>query len=87
MNMASVSQRQRRNQGRLPLEVDRCDRTHEPPTRNHARMRSSERSGTQRPSTLSRYMGEDTVEFFNLVLQLQLVDQEKKDLVDFMQAL
>ncbi len=30
---------------------------------------------------------DDTVEFFNLVLGLKLTDQEKKDLVAFMQAL
>jgi cytochrome c peroxidase len=30
---------------------------------------------------------EDTVEFFNLVLELQLTEQEKKDLVGFMRAL
>jgi hypothetical protein len=30
---------------------------------------------------------EDTVEFFNLVLQLNLAAQEKKDLVAFMSAL
>jgi len=30
---------------------------------------------------------DDTVEFFNLVLELKLVDQEKKDLVAFMQQL
>ena len=30
---------------------------------------------------------EDTVEFFNLVLELRLNEQEKKDLVAFMRAL
>jgi cytochrome c peroxidase len=30
---------------------------------------------------------EDTVEFFNLILELKLTDQEKKDLVTFMKAL
>jgi cytochrome c peroxidase len=30
---------------------------------------------------------EDTVEFFNLILQTRLSDQEKKDLVAFMRAL
>jgi cytochrome c peroxidase len=30
---------------------------------------------------------EDTVEFFNLVLQTKLNEQEKKDLVEFMRAL
>jgi cytochrome c peroxidase len=30
---------------------------------------------------------EDTVEFFNLILELKLTDQEKKDLVAFMRAL
>jgi len=30
---------------------------------------------------------EDTVEFFNLVLQLELTEQEKKDLVAFMRVL
>ena len=30
---------------------------------------------------------EDTVEFFNLVLELKLTEAEKKDLVAFMQAL
>ena len=30
---------------------------------------------------------EDTVEFFNLALQLKLDDQEKKDLVAFMRCL
>ena len=30
---------------------------------------------------------EDTVEFFNLILELKLTDQEKKDLVTFMRAL
>jgi cytochrome c peroxidase len=30
---------------------------------------------------------EDTVEFFNLVLELKLNDQEKKDLVSFMRVL
>jgi cytochrome c peroxidase len=30
---------------------------------------------------------EDTVEFFNLVLELKLNDQEKKDLVAFMRQL
>jgi hypothetical protein len=30
---------------------------------------------------------EDTVEFFNLVLQLRLTAQEKQDLVAFMRAL
>ena len=30
---------------------------------------------------------EDTVEFFNLVLELKLNEQEKKDLVAFMRAL
>jgi cytochrome c peroxidase len=30
---------------------------------------------------------EDTVEFFNLILELQLNDQEKKDLVAFMRCL
>jgi cytochrome c peroxidase len=30
---------------------------------------------------------EDTVEFFNLVLQLKLTAQEKKDVVAFMRAL
>ena len=30
---------------------------------------------------------EDTVEFFNLVLQLKLNEQEKKDLVAFMRVL
>ncbi|MBN1456464.1 MAG: hypothetical protein JW912_01275, partial [Sedimentisphaerales bacterium] len=30
---------------------------------------------------------EDTVEFFNLIQQLKLTQQEKKDLVDFMRAL
>jgi cytochrome c peroxidase len=30
---------------------------------------------------------EDTVEYFNLILELKLHDQEKKDLVAFMRAL
>ena len=30
---------------------------------------------------------EDTVEFFNLILQLRLTSQEKKDLVAFMRVL
>jgi hypothetical protein len=30
---------------------------------------------------------EDTVEFFNLILELKLTDQEKKELVAFMRAL
>ena len=30
---------------------------------------------------------EDTVEFFNLILELKLTEQEKKDLVAFMRAL
>jgi cytochrome c peroxidase len=30
---------------------------------------------------------EDTVEFFNLILELKLTDEEKKDLVAFMRAL
>jgi cytochrome c peroxidase len=30
---------------------------------------------------------EDTVEFFNLILELKLTEQEKKDLVEFMRAL
>jgi len=30
---------------------------------------------------------EDTVEFFNLVLQLKLTSQEKKDLIAFMRQL
>lgn len=30
---------------------------------------------------------DDTVEFFNLVLELQLTSQEKKDLVEFMRIL
>jgi cytochrome c peroxidase len=30
---------------------------------------------------------EDTVEFFNLILELKLTDQEKKDLVAFMRTL
>ena len=30
---------------------------------------------------------EDTVEFFNLILELKLNDQEKKDLVAFLRAL
>jgi len=30
---------------------------------------------------------EDTVEFFNIVLETKLADQEKKDLVAFMRAL
>jgi cytochrome c peroxidase len=30
---------------------------------------------------------EDTMEFFNLILELKLTDQEKKDLVAFMRAL
>ena len=30
---------------------------------------------------------EDTVEFFNLVLELQLADQEKEDLTAFMRCL
>ena len=30
---------------------------------------------------------EDTVEFFNLILGVQLTEQEKKDLVAFMQVL
>ena len=30
---------------------------------------------------------EDTVEFFNLILELKLTEQEKKDLIEFMQAL
>jgi cytochrome c peroxidase len=30
---------------------------------------------------------EDTVEFFNLVLETKLVDQEKRDLVAFLRAL
>jgi hypothetical protein len=30
---------------------------------------------------------DDTVEFFNVILELQLTEQEKKDLVAFMRAL
>jgi cytochrome c peroxidase len=30
---------------------------------------------------------EDTVDFFNLTLELRLTDQEKKELVEFMRAL
>ena len=30
---------------------------------------------------------DDTVEFFNLILGIKLIDQEKKDLVAFMRAL
>jgi cytochrome c peroxidase len=30
---------------------------------------------------------EDTVEFFNLILETKLTEQEKKDLVEFMRAL
>jgi cytochrome c peroxidase len=30
---------------------------------------------------------EDTVEFFNLILELKLTEQEKKDLVTYMRAL
>ncbi len=30
---------------------------------------------------------DDTVEFFNIVLELQLTSQEKKDLVEFMRTL
>jgi len=30
---------------------------------------------------------EDTVEFFNLILELKLSTQEKKDLVEFMRSL
>jgi cytochrome c peroxidase len=30
---------------------------------------------------------EDTVEFFNLILELKLTSQEKKDMVEFMRAL
>lgn len=32
-------------------------------------------------------MLEDTVEFFNLILETKLTEQEKKDLVEFMRAL
>lgn len=38
-------------------------------------------------SMVSRVTLDDTVEFFNLVLELKLNEQEKKDLVSFMRVL